>query len=62
MLEGVRQVKHELNRLQTRVQRVKQELEEILEDDDDMAVRECCWLLFEIFKRGRCWCRPVGAC
>lgn len=50
MLEGVRQVKHELNRLQTRVQRVKQELEEILEDDDDMAVRECCWLLFKIFK------------
>ncbi|KAL6786115.1 MRS4 [Auxenochlorella protothecoides x Auxenochlorella symbiontica] len=37
VLEGVRQVKHELNRLQTRVQRVKQELEEILEDDDDMA-------------------------
>lgn len=39
VLNGVREIKSTMNKLLTRVQRSKQELEEILDDDDDMAVR-----------------------
>ncbi|KAK2079687.1 hypothetical protein QBZ16_002082 [Prototheca wickerhamii] len=37
VLNGVREVKSSMNKLLTRVQRLKQELEDILDDDDDMA-------------------------
>lgn len=40
VLNGVREVKSSMNKLLTRVQRLKQELEDILDDDDDMAVRQ----------------------
>lgn len=39
VLEGVRKIKATMNKLISRAQRLKQEMEEILEDDDDMAVR-----------------------
>lgn len=38
-LEKIRAIKASMNRLQTRIARIKQELETILDDDRDMLVR-----------------------
>ena len=38
-LERLRGIKHSMNRLLSRVGKVKQELEHILDDDADMLVR-----------------------
>lgn len=38
-LEKIRIVKAQMNRLQTRIARIKQELENILDDNQEMTVR-----------------------
>ena len=40
-LEKIRTVKAAMNRLQTRIARVKQELETILDDNQEMMVSKC---------------------